>query len=515
MALDLTSSRKQRVSPPFARPQVEGAVRATPTYRPRVVSPRAAVPRQLIAIAAIGAVIVIGLVADDWIASAALLVLFLGWRYLLRESGPPVVAAAFSNQWLQITAGILYFAFTGRRVIEMQTDEYRPMVLIGVATILVLFGGFYLAAGFGGSKKVGNRPPRPLPWSTYRIGVCYAITVAIAGLLQEIAWSTSGLTQIILVLSRIRYVFLFLLVTRLVKPQLRWQLLVGILAAEIILGFTGFFADFREPLVIIGVAILGAMDRKKAATWVIIGSIAVLAIGSALIWTSVKPIIRQQYLASVSASQRLNNVVELTGSTLSSGTERWKGETDHLVSRIWVVYFAGLAYKRVPSIVPFENGAILRGAIDNILKPRLFFPEKPEIASQSDEVRKYAGVWVEGRESKTSFAFGYAGESYVDFGLPYMFLPIFILGAILGFGYRWLNAHISYDELRIGVTIVIFWSTLGLYEASWVMIIGPGLTVFGILGGGAVLLDRTLRASSKNRLRTGREPRGTAIASRA
>jgi len=486
------------VSPPFARPPVSGPIRTTPTYRPRVAGPRAAVPRQLIAVTGIGAVIVIGLLADDWIASAALLVLFLGWKYLLRESGPPIVAAAFSNQWLQITAGILYFAFTGRRVIEMQTDEYRPMVLIGLAAIIVLFAGFYVAAGLGHARR--PHPQRQLPWSTYRIGVCYGITVAIAGLLQEIAWSTSGLTQVILVLSRIRYVFLFLLVTRLVKPQLRWQLLVAILAAEITLGFTGFFADFREPLVIIGVAIFGAMDRKKTATWVIIGSIAFLAIASALIWTSVKPVIRQQYLASVSASQRLNNVVELTGSTFSSGIERWKGETDHLISRIWVVYFAGLAYKRVPSIVPYENGAILRSAVDNILKPRLFFPDKPEIASQSDEVRKYAGVWVLGRETNTSFAFGYAGESYVDFGLPYMFVPIFILGAILGLGYRWLNKHISHDELRIGVVIVIFWSTLGLYEASWVMIIGPGLTVFGILGGGAVLLDRVLRKSSARRM---------------
>jgi hypothetical protein len=486
----------------------------TPTYRPRVVSPRAAVPRQLVALEAIGAVIVIGLLADDWIAGIALLVLFLGWRYLLRESGPPILAAAFSNQWLQVTVGILYFAFTGRRVIEMQTDEYRPMVLIGLATIMVLFAGFYLAAGLGHAKKAGPLPPRQLPWSTYRIGVCYGITVAIAGLLQEIAWSTSGLTQVILMLSRIRYVFLFLLVTRLAKPHLRWQLLVAILAAELVLGFTGFFADFREPLVIIGVAIFGAMDRKKAATWVIIASIALLAIGSALIWTAVKPIIREQYIASVSAGNRLNSVVALTGSTFSSGIERWKGETDHLISRIWVVYFAGLAYKRVPSIVPYENGAILRGAIDNVLKPRLFFPNKPDIASQSDEVRKYSGVWVLGRETNTSFAFGYAGESYVDFGLPYMFVPIFILGAILGFGYRWLSTHISYDELRIGVIIVIFWSTLGLYEASWAMVIGPGLTVFGVLGGGAVLLDRFLRNADRRRMPSSGSARGATLAAR-
>lgn len=514
MAVDVRPGRTPGVSPPYPRLAASTPIRATPAYVPRLPSSRATMPRRLVPVGAIGGLILIGLLANDWMASAAMLVLFIGWKFLLREPGPPIIAAAFSNQWLQITVGMLYFAATGRRIMEMQTDDYRPMVLIGLASILVLFAGFYITAGFGRAKRAPIEAPKQLPWSNYRIAVCYAITVAVAGLLQEIAWSYNGLTQVILVLSRIRYVFLFLLVTRLVKPRLRWQMLCAILAAEITLGFTGFFADFREPLVIIGVAIFGAMDRRKAATWVIISSIAVLAIGSALIWTAVKPIIRQQYLASISASQRLNSVVVLTGSTFSSGIERWKGETDHLISRIWVVYYAGLAYKRVPSVVPFENGAILRGAVDNILKPRLFFPNKPEIASQSDEVRKYAGVWVLGKETKTSFAFGYAGESYVDFGLPWMFLPIFILGGLMGAGYRWLNKRISYDELRIGVTIVIFWSTMGLYEASWVMIIGPGLTIFAILGGGAVMLDRVLRNSTKG-MPIRRVARGAAFARRA
>jgi len=239
------------------------------------------------------------------------------------------------------------------------------------------------------------------------------------------------------------------------------------------------------------------MDRRRIRTWAILGFLAILAISSALVWTAIKPIIRKSYVGYATRSERLNAVLAVTGMQFSKTPDIWKYEGDSMVSRIWSVYFPGLALKRVPSVIPFENGAILKGAIENVLTPRLFFPDKPQLPSQSDEVRKYAGIWVGGRETNTSYAFGYAGESYVDFGIPYMFVPVFTLGVLIGLGYRYLNRKLRYDELRAGVLIVIVWSTLGVYEASWVMLIGPSITIFALLGGGALLLDRTLSRNEK------------------
>lgn len=133
----------------------------------------------------------------------------------------------------------------------------------------------------------------------------------------------------------------------------------------------------------------------------------------------------------------------------------------------------------------------------NVLTPRMFFPGKLSLPSSSDEVRMYSGIWVAGRERNTSFAFGYVAESYVDFGVPLMLVPIFVYGLLLGLAYRWLNAHIRYDELRRGSTIVVFWATLSSYETSWIMMIGPALTILAVLGGSALLLERTLRASAR------------------
>jgi hypothetical protein len=468
-----------------------------PTFTRRGPTRLSVVGHRLRGLAVIGSIVLVGLLAGDWIASVSLATLFVGLRYVLREPGPPIVAAAFSNQWLQVTAGLMYFALSGRTIFEMRTPVYRPMVLIGLGCVAVLFTGFYLAAGFRRGRPPRDKP-RLLPWTTNQIAAIYGVTVAGSGVLTELAWSTSGLTQAILVFSRVRYVLLFLLITRLVRPTPRWMWILGILTLETGLGFAGFFADFREPLVIAAIAVLGAMDRRQPKTWIVIGSLALLAVSSGLIWTAIKPVLRKNYIAYASRSERLNAVFGVTGGAFGRGWEVWKYEGDSMVSRIWAVYFPALALTRVPSVLPHENGAIMKGAIENVVTPRLLFPNKPALPSQSDEVRKYAGVWVGGRETNTSYAFGYAGEAYVDFGLPLMFLPIFVFGGMLGFAYRFLNRHIRHYELRTGVLIVIVWSTLGVYEASWVMLIGPSVTILAILGGGALMLDRVLTAAERS-----------------
>ena len=95
--------------------------------------------------------------------------------------------------------------------------------------------------------------------------------------------------------------------------------------------------------------------------------------------------------------------------------------TDTLVDRMWTIYYPALALARVPSVIPHTNGQIFGAALLHIVTPRVFFPNKGELPSDSDEVRKYANVAVAGREVSTSIAFGYSAESYIDFGLPWMF----------------------------------------------------------------------------------------------
>jgi hypothetical protein len=137
----------------------------------------------------------------------------------------------------------------------------------------------------------------------------------------------------------------------------------------------------------------------------------------------------------------------------------------------------------------------------------MFFPNKGILPSESDKVRKYSGIWVAGRESKTSFAFGYSAEAYVDFGLPWMFAPILIFGALIGLGDRLMSSQLRNPNIRNGVRVVVLWSTMYLFEQSWVIMIGMGVGLFIMLLGSGMIFERALHladdAAAEKKVRIG------------
>lgn len=442
--------------------------------------------------------------AADWVALAALILLWVGWKYLSREPGAPIAAAAFTHQWVQVTIGVFYAAITGRQVIEMRTTDYRPMVLVGLGSILAMFGGYLIGAAFPKRRTIGVSVARPLPLSLRQIAICYIAAVAINGTLQNFAWTLPRVTQILLVLSLGRFALLFILVTRLLRPPPRWGWIAAIALMELALGFGGLFADFRQPLVIVGIALMGRLNLRNVRTWLVISALAVTSIVAAIAWTAIKPAVRATYTRDRDASKmdRVGVAASTARQVLSTNPLSWQWQTDLLVSRLWQIYYPSLALARVPSVLPHEDGALLKATITNILTPRFLFPDKGNLASDSEKVRKYSGVWVAGREVGTSFAFGYAAESYVDFGIPLMFLPIFFYGLAMGVVRRHLASRIRHTDLRDGVIAVIFWSSLYLFEVSWVMMVGLAIVQIVAIGGVALLVDRAVSKRAGRRVHT-------------
>src|SRR6185436_2880833 len=118
-----------------------------------------------------------------------------------------------------------------------------------------------------------------------------------------------------------------------------------------------------------------------------------------------------------------------------------------LIDRMWAIYYPALAVARVPSVVPHTDGDLLKASLTHVLTPRILFPSKADLPNESEYVRKYSGVWVAGAEVGTTIAFGYAAESYVDFGVPLMFLPPLVFGALMGVAFVWLLRNIQHREL--------------------------------------------------------------------
>lgn len=430
-----------------------------------------------------------------WLAGASIGVLLLGWRLLGTNEGPPVLALAFTHQWGQVTAGIFYRALTGDTLPAFDGSDWETMVMIGLVCITVMAIGIYVGMVMTRTKwqVPAGGPHGAFSWRT--LGISYLVLVVVAGVVQQLAWDYPTLTQAILAIGFSRLALLFLIVRRLSHPEFQWKWIGGLMAFEVLLGFTGYFAGFREPLIMAVIATMEVFDRRRTQHWAMAGAlVAVLGVAS-LLWMGVRTEYRRDYdrdLFAASRSQRLERIRDLSTGWLEQDREQLRANLNALVDRAWAIYYPALAVERVPAVLPHTDGEILTGALIHLVTPRIIFPDKGELPSDSEMVRKYSGVYVAGAERDTSIAFGYAGESYVDFGIPVMFVPMAVFGIVMGIAYQWFVSSIRHRDLAIALVTVIFWLSLYLFERSWIKTLGLSLTLMVYLGGLTYLLDRWL-----------------------
>jgi hypothetical protein len=436
-------------------------------------------------------------VFGHWLAGLALGVLMLVWRLLRSEAdeGPPVLALAMTTQWVQVTAGLFYTGITGRPLAATDGLETERMVLLGLGCVTALTIGLWL-----GVHAVRQRMPARANASLELAGwrlllLAYGGTLVATGVMRQLAFSYPTLTQAILALSFAHLAVLFLILRRLTRPRIRPEPILLFLAMEVALGFTGYFSNFKEPLLLAALALLEAFEPRRAQHWAAAGALAATLGIASVMWMGVRTEFRQdidQQWVAASRTGRLQRMQTLLTDWFRQRDDRVHRDLDLLMDRAWAVYYPSLALARVPAVLPHTDGELMRGALLHIVTPRLLFPNKPELPSDSDLVRKYSGVYVAGVEQNTSIAFGYAIESYVDFGAPGLFAPALVFGLFCGGLYAWFLRTLHNRELAVTLVTVIFWLSLYLFERSWAKTLGQTLTMMAYLGGLGFLLDRWL-----------------------
>jgi hypothetical protein len=448
---------------------------------------------ELIGVAAVTAVAT--LYTGDALIGAAIVVLWLIWKLTLTDDGMFVVPMALTFQWVQSTLGLFYLDFFGRSVDAIDRSDYRPMVMIGLGCCLALAIGVFL--GMRLLKGPSPREHRPeFAFSFKLVVAAYVVTIILEGGLNTVVREFPSLRQIVVNFDEGRLAILYLLLRRFYRPVPRWGLIAGVVGFEVVLGITGFFAGFREPLVLAGLGMLEIFDRRNLRHWAAAAVVGVTTLGFGLVWMGIRSDYRRDYVEMdnfrTDRSARISRIGDLTSGFFRSDMEGLIATVDNLVDRMWPIYYPALAVSRVPGTLPHTDGAILSAALQHITMPRVFFPGKADLMSDSDMVRRYAGVMVAGAETGTTIAFGYAAESYIDFGLPWMFLPVFVFGTLMGLAYRLVARTIRHRELLVAYSTVTFWFALYLFERSWVMTLGETVGLLVYVGGPVVLLDRFL-----------------------
>ena len=439
--------------------------------------------------------VVASLATGDWLTGVSVMTLMVCIKLVSSHDGLYVLPIALSFHWMQGSLGLIYLGVTGREVQAIYDSDWRPMVLIALGCCLSLAAGINL----GLRVRKAPDPNTPRPGFAFSFGLLltvYVITVFLEGTLATIAPDYPSLRQIITTFDSARLGVLFLILRRLCAPPPRFGLVALVVSIEIVLGLTGFFAGFREPIVLAVLATLEIFERRNIKHWMAlaVASVAICALG--VLWMGIRGQYRREYVAmdefSGSRQARVNRVEDLSTNFLKSDTEGLLKTTDQLVDRMWTIYYPALAIVRVPKIIPHTDGAIIGAALLHIVTPRVFFPNKGELPSDSDEVRKYANVAVAGREVNTSIAFGYSAEAYIDFGLPWMFIPVFGFGLFIGICYTIFRSLIWHRELFVSFATVSFWISIYLFERSWATMLGVTVGFMVYLGGPMVLLDRFL-----------------------
>ena len=432
------------------------------------------------------------LLFGDWLAGLAVAVLALIWVMLPAEEGPPVLALAATMQWTSVCIGFFYVSLTGRPLDATLHADYRRMVLLGLGCVAMIALGLSLGRYLIERMRQpqGLRPAHALTFKTLLI-VYVAFTVSIAGIVES-AWDYSGLTQAIIALTYLRLGLVYLIFRQLVGRG-QWHYLGALLALEIVLGITGFYAGFREPLIIAFLAFLEYFDRRNVRHWLAIGTLGGAMVLLGVIWIGVRAEYRTRFVQDAKFEQRsarIDAIVDAVHGWAGQEAEDLWANVDSFVERMWTVYYPALAVDRVPGVLPHTNGQLMFDSLRFVFMPRLLFPNKPNVKSDSEMVRKYAGVMVAGEESNTDIAFGYAAESYIDFGVPLMFVPMLVWATFIGAACSFILREYKHRDLAVAVVTVIGWMSMYLFERSWTKTIGLGGTLLIYAGGLCYILDR-------------------------
>jgi hypothetical protein len=399
-----------------------------------------------------------------------------------REGEPPVAYAAVMAQWLQVSTGPFRATANG-----LALNDLFHAAGANYATWLSLGGLIVLALAIRLANL--NRPPmntqalhaeiRSYKYS--RVVGAYCLAQCANLTFDGMIFNYPGLAQALLAASQLRWVFFFILtVTTLVRNR-GYGFLIMATTFEILLGFTSFFSDFRVVFFVLVVAYLMVRPRISAMMVTTVTMVSFLLICLAVIWSVVKSDYRDyqnqgtgQQISMVDTWDKLDKLGELIGRI---NFDRFLGGFDTLARRVEYTEYFGLVTDNVPAYIPHDDGGIWGAAVYHVITPRLLFPDKADLTADIENTKRYTGLSFASAGNYTEIPLGYMAESYIDLGPIGMFVPIFLLGLLLGYEYRYFASRRYFLVFAYGMTPVVFQLATS-YEETAIKILGGNLTTF-------------------------------------
>ena len=437
-----------------------------------------------------------GIVFQSLLPSFAAGTLFLLLALLWRRDIPPALTFCLAYQWLFAVTGYFYLWFYGVYPGLPVIGDLDTVVVYSLVGLIVLACGVRTVRSLAPTHAEDRGRARPrydsrrLFWLV--IGL-FSINWLTEVLPMELSYVGAQIIQNLLSFREVMLCVLFLEVAR-QRTGYRYALL-GLLYVFVPL-LISTMSDFKDLLFVVFIVLLSewrpwlrsASDRRRNHV-IVVGAAALgltlLVLG--LVWQArIKPQWRAETASGVVQGSPVERMAQFFSTAASSASSLDIDDaTALLAARVssGIGYFS-LVVDRVPRIIPYEDGALTWRAIEHVLEPRILFPDKPGLGSDSWLVSSYAGLHVAGAEQNTSVGLGYIAEMYIDFGVPGMFLALFLYGVFLGSveaGLRWASPS---WQLFGGAVIVMYVQHLSNYDGEIAKQFGGLLQtalVFGVL----------------------------------
>lgn len=342
--------------------------------------------------------------------------------------------------WLSITIKLFYADFSGVPYVGLSSSvNIVQTTYLSLTGFCVFCFGLWLAVK---DLKLTNEKMNELfssPVNFKRILIVYAVVSVLNTTLKSFVFFIPGLAQLFSGLLQMKLGFLFLLLFYAFKTRKNLWLVLFIIIVEIILSLFSYFSSFKDiiitAIVIIALFPIRLSVRESVFAFILAGGF----LYSIFIWQTVKG----DYRKFLSAGERSQNVVvsqedalkKLQELSEKSGNANKDDVLYQTIDRVSYIEFFSQSTENVPLRIPYENGRLWTENILHVLQPRIFFPNK-EAIDDSKMVNKYATRKVAGAKQGASFSLGFMAESYIDFGPYFMFIPIFLVGWLLGFIYK-------------------------------------------------------------------------------
>jgi hypothetical protein len=408
--------------------------------------------RVIVGIILVLSLLSISLSSSPLTAAAAGLSLAATVLMLWRPNDIPILLLPIGYQWLQVAV---------KPILAVIYDKPIDNVLNGIgfqvesgteaAALFGFAGVFCLCLGIRlGSRGVRVDAARALPIETriWDKGILLRLSfsaIVIGRVAVMFASAAGAAYQLFLAFAGLEYVGLFALAYWCFINATGYRYLIAVMTFEILIGFTGYFADFQTPIIVLAIAALATRPSLRPLSIVIMTCLVAAVLCLATFWSEIKYDYRN-FANGGSGAQTVSQPLDARLSYIYDAASRFDASQfadgfNRLLARFSYIDFLGATLNYVPSMVPHEDGKLIGMAVANMLMPRILFPDKQSLRSDTEVTSEYTGLIFYSGAEQTSISIGYLGELYIDFGYIGALIATIIIGAIFGFGYRLLRDY--------------------------------------------------------------------------